>query len=223
MNVLALETSGTVCSVAVGRIHPPNQATELLSVAEAHVANSHDALLSHLVSEVLSTASLSVNDVNVIAVSQGPGSFTGLRIGIAFAYGFALPAHDRTVHIVGVPTMAALAASVLETATVAQSCSIVCILPSHGDKFYRQTFSRSAVALGDVDIVTLDNIIQPIDNKALYVSTSLPPSTLPNQLTVRLSAAHILAASGTVYIDSLNASTLGKTVLPLYCQEFKPR
>lgn len=85
--ILLIETSTRVCSVGVARDG------KLLSLQEDHGMNySHSAVLTLFIEKVLHDAGLSVNDLDAVAVSQGPGSYTGLRIGVSAAKGicFAL-------------------------------------------------------------------------------------------------------------------------------------
>lgn len=69
-------------------------------------SRSHVASLPRLVERVLGAARLAIADVEAVAVSIGPGSFTGLRIGLGFAKGLVLAGG---VPLVGVPTLEALA------------------------------------------------------------------------------------------------------------------
>lgn len=68
----------------------------------------HTVELAPAVSDLLAKADLQVTDLKVLAVATGPGSFTGLRIGLALAKGLALAQH---LPLVGVPTLDILAAS----------------------------------------------------------------------------------------------------------------
>lgn len=86
-HILLIETSTRVCSVGVARDG------KLLSLQEDHSMNySHSAVLTLFIEKVLHDAGLSVKDLDAVAVSQGPGSYTGLRIGVSAAKGicFAL-------------------------------------------------------------------------------------------------------------------------------------
>jgi len=78
----------------------------VLAEGEHRESRSHTASLPALVDEVLGRAGVSVEDVEGLAVSIGPGSFTGLRIGLALAKGIALAGG---LPVVGVPTLEALA------------------------------------------------------------------------------------------------------------------
>jgi len=87
MNILALDTSMGACSAAVLVAAGPSR-----RLAARHVAMSrgHAEALMPMVQDVLAEAGLSAADLNVIAATVGPGSFTGVRIAIAAARGLAL-------------------------------------------------------------------------------------------------------------------------------------
>lgn len=87
MNLLALDTSMGVCSAAVLRTSPSAR-TEVLR--EAEMQRGHAEALMPMVEGVLSEAGLAPDDIDTIAATQGPGSFTGVRIAIAAARGLAL-------------------------------------------------------------------------------------------------------------------------------------
>ena len=100
MKILALDSSGLVASVAV--VEDDN----LLGEYTINYKKTHSQTLLPMLDEVAKMIELDLNTVDVIAVSAGPGSFTGLRIGSATAKGLALALHKK---IVSVPTVDALA------------------------------------------------------------------------------------------------------------------
>jgi tRNA threonylcarbamoyladenosine biosynthesis protein TsaB len=79
--ILSLETSAKVCSVAI------HKAGQLVSTAEVHIEQSHASKLAVLVEEVTQSANVTINQLSAIAVTSGPGSYTGLRIGTSTAKG----------------------------------------------------------------------------------------------------------------------------------------
>lgn len=87
MNILALDTSMGVCSAAVLRTGPSAR-PEMLR--ETEMVRGHAEALMPMVEEVLAEADLAPHDLDTIAATQGPGSFTGVRIAIAAARGLAL-------------------------------------------------------------------------------------------------------------------------------------
>ena len=98
--LLAIETSSTICSAAV--LKDDN----CIAIKESNSPMMHAEILPIYVKEVIKNKNIKPNMINAIAVSIGPGSFTGLRIGLSFAKGFAM-AHS--LPILPVPTMQSIA------------------------------------------------------------------------------------------------------------------
>ncbi|MCX6168278.1 MAG: tRNA (adenosine(37)-N6)-threonylcarbamoyltransferase complex dimerization subunit type 1 TsaB [Ignavibacteriales bacterium] len=103
--ILALETSGTLCSVAL--YLDINKFIEL-NYLEKHV---HSQKLIGMIDTVLKISDIELNKIKSIAVSMGPGSFTGLRIGLSAAKGIAFGA---ALPIIPVPTFDAFAHQIAE-------------------------------------------------------------------------------------------------------------
>ncbi|MFZ4464141.1 MAG: tRNA (adenosine(37)-N6)-threonylcarbamoyltransferase complex dimerization subunit type 1 TsaB [Bacteroidales bacterium] len=80
-NILLLETATSVCSVGISRNG------ELLAMRESFDMRSHSGLVSVFISEVMEECGLKYTDLDAVAVSKGPGSYTGLRIGVSTAKG----------------------------------------------------------------------------------------------------------------------------------------
>ena len=100
MLLLGIETATDVCSVAL------LDGEALLAEASVFVRRSHAARLTPLIQELLAHTGRSPAALSAIAVSAGPGSFTGLRIGASTAKGLALAADAA---LVAIPTLDALA------------------------------------------------------------------------------------------------------------------
>ena len=105
MLLLSLETSSFVCSVALHRIADGS----LVGQSELRLDKSHSTHLTILIEQLLVNTGHALTDLTAVAVSDGPGSYTGLRIGAAAAKGlcFALD-----IPLVAVSTLKALAAQV---------------------------------------------------------------------------------------------------------------
>lgn len=100
MKILALDTSGLVCSVAV------MEDDRLLSEFSIQHKITHSELLLPMMDEIRNRISLDLDTVDAVAVSAGPGSFTGLRIGCATAKGLCLAMNKP---LIAVPTLDAMA------------------------------------------------------------------------------------------------------------------
>ncbi len=85
MKILALESSATACSVALC------EDEKLIAQSYQNNGLTHSVTLMPMTASLLSSCGLTLEDVDVIAVAAGPGSFTGLRIGVAAAKGLAWP------------------------------------------------------------------------------------------------------------------------------------
>jgi tRNA threonylcarbamoyladenosine biosynthesis protein TsaB len=128
MRVLALDTALESCSAAVvddGRV---------LAAASEVMARGHQERLGPLVRSVMAEAGLSFAALDRIGVTVGPGSFTGLRVGLAFAkgLGFAL---SRPV--IGVGTLEALAAS-------AEGATVAAVVDARRGQLWMQVFAGGA-------------------------------------------------------------------------------
>lgn len=81
MLILQIETATAVCSVALSR------EGETIALAEIDSPNVHASKLTRLIEEVMDRCSLQLHELDAVAVSMGPGSYTGLRIGVSTAKG----------------------------------------------------------------------------------------------------------------------------------------
>ena len=89
MKILALESSATACSVALC------EDEKLIAQSYQNNGLTHSVTLMPMTVNLLSGCGISLDEVELIAVAAGPGSFTGLRIGVAAAKGLAWPAGKR--------------------------------------------------------------------------------------------------------------------------------
>lgn len=116
MTILALETATRTCGVAV------MQDDDLLGEAHLHRPRVHSERLTPLVEDLLDHAGVASQNLDAIAVSMGPGSYTGLRIGVSTAKGWALATEAA---LVGVPTLEAFAA---QLTPIAAPGDVGCVL-----------------------------------------------------------------------------------------------
>ena len=99
--ILNLETATTNCSVSVSKDN------DILCLKENNAADySHSEQLHLFIKEALREASLSFSDLDAIAVSKGPGSYTGLRIGVSSAKGLCF---SLDLPLISVPTLESMA------------------------------------------------------------------------------------------------------------------
>ena len=99
--ILNLETATTNCSVSIAKDG------KILAIKEHDTPDySHSEQLHVFIQEVLKEASVSLSDLDAIAVSKGPGSYTGLRIGVSAAKGLCF---SLDVPLISIPTLESMA------------------------------------------------------------------------------------------------------------------
>ena len=103
-NILNIETSTSVCSVALG------SDGQIVDHYENYDGLNHATLLSKYIKDVLETAARKEMSIDAIAVSIGPGSYTGLRIGLSQAKGLSF---GLGVPLIGVNTLQLLTVSTM--------------------------------------------------------------------------------------------------------------
>ena len=79
--ILSIETATPVCSVALAKDH------EVIALKESTKKNSHSEIVTVFIEELLRENHFAFSGLDAVAVSKGPGSYTGLRIGVSTAKG----------------------------------------------------------------------------------------------------------------------------------------
>ena len=98
--ILYIETSGEVCSVCLAK------GEKVLGIKESIVYNSHASAVAVFVQELFTENNIVASNLNAVCVSAGPGSYTGLRIGVSFAKGICFA---NNLPLIAVSTLAAMA------------------------------------------------------------------------------------------------------------------
>lgn len=126
MKILAIETSAKSVSAAVVENGVP------LASAYQNMGLTHSRTLMPLVDGMLSAAGLRVRDMNLLATANGPGSFTGLRIGVSALKGLAWALEKPCC---GVPTLAAMARNLAHMEGL-----IICAMDARRNQVYNALF-----------------------------------------------------------------------------------
>ena len=144
MRLLGVDTSSSHASVAIvenGRVisekwHRPDAS---ITTSAARLRNSHAAILLPLIDSALGGAALTLSDISGFAVAIGPGSFTGLRIGLSTVQGLA---YGSGISVIGVSTLHAIAARINDFNGI-----ICAILDARKKEVYGALFRWSACSL----------------------------------------------------------------------------
>ena len=133
MKILALETSAKAVSAAVA------EGGKILCAGYQDTGLTHSRTLMPIVEGILKNTNLTMKDIDAIAVAVGPGSFTGIRIGIAAAKGLAFGADKPAI---GVSTLAAMAGNVAFCDGL-----VICAMDARRQQIYNALFEAKDGAL----------------------------------------------------------------------------
>lgn len=160
--ILNIDTSTNVCSVAV------SQDGACIFDKEDHSGPNHAERLGAFVDEALSFIDNHAIPLDVVAVSCGPGSYTGLRIGVSMAKGIC---YGRDVKLLAVPTLELLCVPVLLREMVTDDDALLCpMLDARRMEVYAQLFTRSLCEVRPIqaDVVDADTYREYLDKHPVY-------------------------------------------------------
>ena len=159
--ILNIETSTNVCSVAV------SQNGACIFNKEDHEGPNHAVILGVFVQEALSFIDSHAIPLDAVAVSCGPGSYTGLRIGLSMAKGIC---YGRDVKLIAIPTLELMCVPLLLGEKINEENALLCpMIDARRMEVYSQFFDRALKEVRSInaDIVennTYDDILaqQPV-------------------------------------------------------------
>ncbi len=159
--ILHIETSTDVCSVAV------SQDGQCIFSKEDRKGPSHAVLLGLFVQEALSFADSHAIPVDAVAVSCGPGSYTGLRIGVSTAKGVC---YGRDLPLIAVPTLRLLCVPVLLQQELPDDALLCPMLDARRMEVYAAVYDRALNPLRDTaaDIVDEHSYEEFLDRHPVY-------------------------------------------------------
>ena len=126
MKILAIECSAKPCSVAL------IEDSKILASAFTNVGLTHSQTLMPMVEDVLKSSLFSIGDIDGFAVSAGPGSFTGIRIGISAVKGMAMP---KKIPCAEISTLMAMAENYIDS-----DCLVCAVMDARCSQVYNALF-----------------------------------------------------------------------------------
>ncbi|MEL6538932.1 MAG: tRNA (adenosine(37)-N6)-threonylcarbamoyltransferase complex dimerization subunit type 1 TsaB [Bacteroidota bacterium] len=145
--ILSIETSTPVCSVALHR------EGQLVGLNELFLEKTHASHLTLMIEQVLANAKVDRSEISAIAVSEGPGSYTGLRIGASTAKGMAFA---LGIPIAAVPTLSAMAQTVANTQAL--SVGLCPMLDARRMEVYCQLYKPDGKLVWDTQALVVESI-----------------------------------------------------------------
>lgn len=160
--ILHIETSIQACSVAV------SEDGQTLFTLEDLDGPNHNVKLGVFVDEALSFADSHALPLDAVAVSCGPGSYTGLRIGVSMAKGVC---YGRNLKLIGLPTLQVMSVPVLLYHDEVEEEALLCpMIDARRMEVYAALFDRALrpVRETQADIVTPASYLQYLDQRPIY-------------------------------------------------------
>ncbi len=151
MKVLGIDTSSLASSVAVV------EDNKLICEYTVNTKKTHSQKLMPMIENMLSIGDLDINDIDMIAICEGPGSFTGLRIGMATAKSIS---HVNNLPIVGVNSLEVLASNM--NLCDKKICSI---LDAQRTQVYTGQYkyeNNELIEIKPIDVVEIDDLIEEL-------------------------------------------------------------
>ncbi len=228
MIILGIETSTAVCAACLA------QDNAILSEKTRREDKVHSEILMSFIDECLISTGCNLSKLDGIAISIGPGSFTGLRIGLSVAKGLA---YATAKPLAAVPTLEALAHQAIRYDLVRDNDYILPVIRARRDEGYCALYRRKGGSFHEmqpVKVLAYKEIQLPARGStllmgdgagALYASlaavSGISSVILPDD-PVRLPTASTIALLGTQKLKDREFADAA-TIEPLYVKEFSPR
>ena len=162
MKILAVDTSSKNCSIAIVEVEE-NKNFNILVEKNNDDEKTHSQKLMPMIDEALREHHLSLNDINLLACCLGPGSFTGIRIGIATMKAFA---DAKNIATVGVTSLESLAYNEDDNSLIFP------IIDCKNQNVYAALFSHENNTDTQIGNNIAENIITALDNFSQYLNSS---------------------------------------------------
>ena len=204
---LALETSGDACAAALVADG------EVLGVRQVEMSRGHAEVLVPMVQELAGEAGIALTALDLIGVTRGPGSFTGLRTGIAAARGFSIASGAPAV---GVSSLQAVAHGAARVSL--EPRPILCILDTRRVDYFAQTFDQTGTATGEPWVMGAEDLFSLIGSLCPELRPELHPVLAGNAVSRLLSAYDgdpdtLRRVPGTGSPDPVDVAALAEAIL----------
>ena len=147
--ILCLETSTSVCSVAL------NESCCTLALRESEKQNAHSEKITTFIKEVMEIAGIGYSQLDAVAVSKGPGSYTGLRIGVSTAKGICYAAD---LPMMAIDTLEAMAYGMKEKlgSQIAENDLLIPMIDARRMEVYAAVFDANLNRIQDTTALVID-------------------------------------------------------------------
>ncbi len=159
--ILLIETSTEICSVAL------EKDGKLISCAESRDNNSHSTNIALFIEQVLEEANIKPDKLNAIAIGKGPGSYTGLRIGVSSAKGIC---YGLGIPLIAIDSLQTLAYNAKFNYTIEPGAFLCPMIDARRMEVYSAVFDEHLCLIREVraDIVNENTFVNFYKNHPFY-------------------------------------------------------
>ncbi|MFC2129954.1 tRNA (adenosine(37)-N6)-threonylcarbamoyltransferase complex dimerization subunit type 1 TsaB [Bacteroidota bacterium] len=219
MKIISIETSGPVCGIAL------SDNKNITAEYSASGGNIHDKLCAEFVRRILDDFELTISDIDAIAVSAGPGSFTGLRIGASIAKALCFKENDKDYapKLISVPTLSSFAYEAVKFVELLTIDKIIAAIPAQKDILYYQEFDKFGKETSEI-IMTEQSDFNRLDFKNILVCGpySVSMNDILSMPFLQNHSAKFISQLAVNMFEKGNFSDPAK-FKPIYIQEFQPK
>ncbi|MGB9701245.1 MAG: tRNA (adenosine(37)-N6)-threonylcarbamoyltransferase complex dimerization subunit type 1 TsaB [Candidatus Kapaibacteriota bacterium] len=209
--ILSIDTSADSCNVLI------SSKNNLLLSYSIKIKRLHDKLLAELTNRALKDLNISISNIAAVAISSGPGSFTGLRIGAAFAKALTI---DNSPKLISLPTLYAFAVEYETLAKKLNSKSITAIISANSGMIYKQIFNLNSEPQSQIEFINKDSLQLTNDTFLCGNFTNLNENFPTNPFN-KLTPESIAESAYRLFLNDKFINSIDFE--PLYIQDFVPR
>lgn len=221
MKILALDTASSWCAAAIYESGYDSGADGVLAEINENIGKGHAEVLMDYIGQVMAQSGIAMTELDRVAVNIGPGSFTGVRIGVSAARGFALALGRPAI---GVSAFDALAS---EAALNHPGKPVLVLLEAHRGEIYAQAFGDDNDAKTSPMVLARDEAIALIAQQS---AETILAGSAANALNEMLAGAFTIASvepTGRIgtYAKLASLRQPGEAPKPLYMRgpDVKPQ
>ena len=160
--ILHIETSTEICSVALSLDN------QCISIRENTEGRSHATMLTPFIEEILTETGITINNLNAVSISEGPGSYTGLRIGLSTAKGLC---YGAGIPLLAVSTLLAMSKGLADQYPGIEKDALLCpMIDARRMEVYTSIYTCSGKQVKDVSAEVIDELsfIQYLKQNKIY-------------------------------------------------------
>lgn len=150
-NLLLIESGTNVCSIAIAK------EGVVIGIKESTDEKAHASQLTSFINEIIKETNVSISSLDAVVVSKGPGSYTGLRIGVSAAKGICYAADKPLISIGSLDSMVYGAISLYESVIAESSIDFICpMIDARRMEVYTALYNKSLNKVKDTEAVIVE-------------------------------------------------------------------